>query len=62
VAAALLKHETIDGEEVSRLVDQANGKPVHPGGKKTQKFVASDGAGTDNTNGHKSKAPTQESR
>ena len=30
VAAALLENETIDGAEVSRLVDEANGAPVHP--------------------------------
>ncbi len=28
VAAALLEHETIDGNEVKRLVDEANGAPV----------------------------------
>ena len=32
VAAALLEHETIDGLEVSRLVDAAHGAPVHPAG------------------------------
>ncbi|HET6810371.1 MAG TPA: ATP-dependent zinc metalloprotease FtsH [Acidimicrobiales bacterium] len=30
VAAALLENETIDGAEVTRLVDEANGAPVHP--------------------------------
>ncbi|MGH9155478.1 MAG: ATP-dependent zinc metalloprotease FtsH [Acidimicrobiales bacterium] len=29
VAAALLEHETIDGAEVKRLVDQASGRSVH---------------------------------
>jgi cell division protease FtsH len=29
VAAALLEKETIDGAEVTRLVDQAFGRPVH---------------------------------
>ena len=29
VAAALLEHETIDGAEVGRLVDEAYGRPVH---------------------------------
>ena len=29
VAAALLEHETIDGAEIGRLIDQAYGKPVH---------------------------------
>jgi cell division protease FtsH len=28
VAAALREHETVDGEEVKRLVDEANGAPV----------------------------------
>ena len=32
VAAALLEHETIDGLQVSRLVDDAHGAPVHPAG------------------------------
>ncbi|MCL6094979.1 MAG: ATP-dependent zinc metalloprotease FtsH [Actinobacteria bacterium] len=32
VAKALLEKETIDGEEVGRLVDQAYGKPVHANG------------------------------
>ena len=26
---ALLEHETVDGEEVGRLVDEAYGRPVH---------------------------------
>ena len=30
VAAALLERETIDGDEVRRLVDEGYGKPVHP--------------------------------
>ncbi|HEX5266375.1 MAG TPA: ATP-dependent zinc metalloprotease FtsH [Acidimicrobiales bacterium] len=30
VAAALLENEAIDGAEVTRLVDEANGGPVHP--------------------------------
>ncbi|MGH9129243.1 MAG: ATP-dependent zinc metalloprotease FtsH [Acidimicrobiales bacterium] len=34
VAAALLERETIDGAEVARLVDEAYGGPVHPGGDK----------------------------
>jgi cell division protease FtsH len=29
VAAALLEHETIDGAEIGRLIDEAYGKPVH---------------------------------
>jgi cell division protease FtsH len=35
VAAALLEKETIDGAEVSRLVDAAAGHPVHPTGPKS---------------------------
>ncbi|MDQ1443784.1 MAG: cell division protease FtsH, partial [Acidimicrobiaceae bacterium] len=34
VAQALLEHETIDGAEVSRLVDAAFGRPVHAPGVK----------------------------
>lgn len=34
VARALLDQETIDGDEVARLVDQAYGRPVHPAGTK----------------------------
>ena len=32
---ALLEHETIDGAEAARLIDEANGEPVHPVGTKT---------------------------
>ncbi len=32
---ALLEHETIDGAEAARLIDEANGEPVHPFGTKT---------------------------
>lgn len=35
VARALLAHETVDGAEVTRLVDQAYGRPVHPNGSKS---------------------------
>jgi cell division protease FtsH len=35
IARALLEKETIDGVEVGRLVDEAYGREVHPGGKKT---------------------------
>ena len=34
VARALLDQETIDGETVGRLVDEAYGRPVHATGKK----------------------------
>ncbi len=29
MAQALIEHETIDGAEVGRLVDEAYGRPVH---------------------------------
>jgi len=45
VAKALLEHETIDGATVSRLVDEAYGRPVHASGKK---------AVTPTFNGHES--------
>jgi cell division protease FtsH len=32
---ALLEHETILGAEAARLIDEANGEPVHPEGTKT---------------------------
>ena len=32
---ALLEHETIDGEEAARLIDEAFGSPVHPAGSRT---------------------------
>jgi cell division protease FtsH len=32
---ALLEHETIDGEEAARLIDEAFGAPVHPAGTRT---------------------------
>lgn len=31
----LLERETIDGAEAARLIDEANGEPVHPAGTKT---------------------------
>ena len=39
VAKALLEHETIDGAEVGRLVDEAYGRPVHPNGNKGGEHV-----------------------
>lgn len=39
VAKALLEHETIDGEEVARLVDEAFGTSVHPE-KRERHFTA----------------------
>jgi cell division protease FtsH len=32
---ALLERETIDGADAARLIDEANGEPVHPAGTKT---------------------------
>ncbi len=32
---ALIEHETVDGAEAARLIDEANGEPVHPAGTKT---------------------------
>jgi cell division protease FtsH len=40
VAAALLEKETIDGAEVSRLVDLAAGRPVHATGPKSSEGAA----------------------
>ncbi|MGH7698838.1 MAG: AAA family ATPase, partial [Candidatus Dormibacteria bacterium] len=41
VAGALLERETIEGAEVARLVDEAYGQPVHPGGdrRKPHRFL-----------------------
>jgi cell division protease FtsH len=39
VAQALLEHETVDGSEVTRLVDEAYGRPVHPHGNGVPTFV-----------------------
>jgi cell division protease FtsH len=35
LAAALLEHETIDGDSAATLIDEANGSPVWPAGTKT---------------------------
>jgi cell division protease FtsH len=59
VAQALLEQESIDGEEVSRLVDEAYGQPVHTDGRKAKTVQfnvnASNGAkknGANGSNGH----------
>jgi cell division protease FtsH len=61
LARALLDEETIDGETVGRLVDQAYGKPVHAAGVKTVPpiFVAEQHgpSGSDDLDG----PPTEES-
>ena len=40
IAAALLEHETIDGETAASLIDEAHGAPVHPAGVKTGKAIS----------------------
>ncbi|HLI72399.1 MAG TPA: ATP-dependent zinc metalloprotease FtsH [Acidimicrobiales bacterium] len=47
VARALLERETLDGEEVSKLVDAAYGRPVHETPGLAPQFTASNGAATD---------------
>ncbi len=48
VAHALLTHESIDGAEVGRLVDEAYGRPVHENGAKVVPHFNGNGNG----NGH----------
>ena len=47
VAKALLEHETIDGAEVKRLVDEAHGREVHvyPAGEEVPTFAEPSGDG-----------------
>ncbi len=40
---ALLEHETIDGADAARLIDEANGEPVHPEGTKTGSSLGDNG-------------------
>ena len=35
LTAALLEHETVDGETAAQLIDEAHGEPVHAHGTKT---------------------------
>lgn len=42
VARGLLERETLDGDEVAKLVDTAYGRPVHDGGAKVPHFAPSD--------------------
>jgi len=61
VAAALLAKETIDGSEVSRLVDAAVGRPVHATGPKSleaARFARATQATPKTGNGHPGTAPT----
>ncbi len=44
VARALLERETLDGSEVSKLVDTAYGKPVHDAGALSAHFTTANGA------------------
>jgi cell division protease FtsH len=53
VAHALLEQESISGEVVGRLVDEAFGRPVHENGKKkTVQFNGSGTNGKTGSNGH----------
>ena len=51
VAAALLEHETVDGAEVARLIDQAHGGSVHPEGHEKAGGVPSFGPDTERHGG-----------
>jgi cell division protease FtsH len=42
----LLERETIDGAEAARLIDEANGEPVHPPGTKTVSALSGVGKST----------------
>jgi cell division protease FtsH len=57
IARALLDNETIDGREVTRLVDEAYGEPVHTSGAKA---VPSFSDTAINGNGHAAPATTAE--
>jgi cell division protease FtsH len=52
VAAALLEHETIDGAQVSRLVDDAYGRPVHEHAPVVPRFSEDGDDGADHTPAH----------
>jgi cell division protease FtsH len=43
---ALLERETIDGADAARLIDEANGEPVHPAGTKTVSALSGVGKST----------------
>ncbi|HSS08543.1 MAG TPA: hypothetical protein VLL25_01585, partial [Acidimicrobiales bacterium] len=55
VAKALLEKETIDGNEVGRLVDEAYGRPVHEVHREVPTF-----ADVQPTNGHDPEATPNE--
>jgi len=53
VAHALLTHESIDGAEVGRLVDEAYGRPVHESGAKVvPHFNGNGNTSSSGANGH----------
>jgi hypothetical protein len=59
VAHALLEQESIDGSEVSRLVDEAYGQPVHTSGAKAVPQFTSNGSTNGKSTGNGS-APQPE--
>ena len=52
IARALLDNEIIDGREVSRLVDEAHGQPVHTEGAKSVPQFNGTPTNANGTNGH----------
>lgn len=52
VAHALLEEESIPGEEVGRLVDEANGGPVHTNGAKARTIQFNGNGRSHGANGH----------
>lgn len=61
VARALLERETLDGSEVSKLVDTAYGRPVHEAGVMASHFTTANGASAEvsaSGNGAESEAPS----
>ncbi len=64
VARALLERETLDGSEVSKLVDTAYGRPVHEAGVMASHFTTANGRGASPTpaasgNGAESDIPSR---
>jgi hypothetical protein len=52
LARALLTQETVDGQQVGRLVDEAHGQPVHTSGAKMVPHFTGNGNGTNGANGN----------
>ena len=55
IARALLDSESIDGREVTRLVDEAHGEPVHATGAKSVPSFSAEAineSSTESSNGH----------